>query len=78
MRKPLIFLIRAYQYTISPVLGQRCRFYPTCSSYAITAVERHGAVKGSWLALRRISRCHPLNPGGYDPVPEKGAKDTHG
>jgi uncharacterized protein len=66
----LVGFIRAYQRFISPLLGPRCRFYPTCSQYAVEAIERHGPVKGVWLALRRIVRCHPLNPGGHDPVPE--------
>lgn len=68
---PLIGLVRLYQRLLSPLLGPRCRFHPTCSTYAIQALERHGAVRGSWLAVRRIVRCHPLNEGGFDPVPEK-------
>jgi putative membrane protein insertion efficiency factor len=75
MRWLLIGLVRAYQRLISPVLnaisGPRCRFHPTCSAYAVQALERHGAVRGSFLAARRIVRCHPLNEGGLDPVPEK-------
>jgi len=67
--KILLTLIRGYQYFISPLLGSRCRFYPSCSSYAVQAIQIHGALKGSWLAARRLSRCHPLNPGGFDPVP---------
>lgn len=66
----LIALIRIYQKVLSPVLGAQCRFYPTCSRYAVEALQRHGAARGSWLAVRRLSRCHPLNPGGVDPVPE--------
>ena len=66
----LIALIRGYQRLLSPLLGPRCRFYPSCSSYAIQAVSTHGAWRGSLLALRRLARCHPLNPGGLDPVPE--------
>ena len=62
-------LIRGYQLLLSPVLGNRCRFYPTCSSYMIEAVEIHGVLKGVWLGLRRLSRCHPYHEGGYDPVP---------
>ena len=62
-------LIRGYQILISPMLGQNCRFSPTCSSYAIEAINRFGVLKGSWLAVRRILKCHPLNAGGNDPVP---------
>jgi len=71
MRKILILLIRAYQLLISPVLGNNCRFYPSCSHYAHDAIEKYGGIKGAWLAVRRLSRCHPFHPGGYDPVPEK-------
>lgn len=67
--KLLIALIRGYQLTLSPFLGGSCRFLPTCSAYAREAVERHGAWRGSWLALRRLSRCHPLGASGFDPVP---------
>jgi uncharacterized protein len=66
----LVALIRAYQRFVSPLLGPRCRFYPSCSQFAVEAIERHGPVKGGWLALRRIMRCHPLHPGGHDPVPD--------
>lgn len=65
----LIALIRLYQLVLSPFIGNQCRFTPTCSHYAREAVERHGALKGGWMALRRIGRCHPLHPGGHDPVP---------
>lgn len=78
MRKILIALIGAYRYLISPLLGSNCRFHPSCSCYAQTAIARHGAVTGTWLALRRLLRCHPFAPGGYDPVPEKTKKVTHG
>ncbi len=71
MRALLIGPIRAYQRGISPLLGPRCRFHPSCSHYAVEAIERFGTARGSWLALKRISRCHPLNAGGLDPVPER-------
>lgn len=61
--------IRGYQVLISPLLPPSCRFTPTCSNYALLAIERHGLARGGWLALKRIGRCHPWNPGGYDPVP---------
>lgn len=67
--QPLLWLIRAYQLAISPMLGNRCRFHPSCSDYAIEALRRHGLLKGLWLALRRVGSCHPWHPGGYDPVP---------
>jgi len=70
VRTLLVTTIRIYQRTLSPLLGPRCRFYPSCSHYAIEAIERHGAGRGSYLAARRLVRCHPLNAGGYDPVPE--------
>ncbi len=65
----LIFLIRIYQRTLSPLLGPVCRFEPSCSRYAVRCLELHGALRGSWLTIRRLSRCHPFNPGGYDPPP---------
>lgn len=68
-RKLLILAVRGYQLTLSPILGGACRYYPSCSAYAIEALERHGALRGGWLALRRIGRCHPFRPGGFDPVP---------
>ncbi len=74
MRQLLIFLIKCYRYFISPLMGNNCRFQPTCSSYAIEAIETHGAIKGSYLAIRRLLRCHPFNPGGYDPVPDNHSK----
>jgi hypothetical protein len=66
---PMIGLLRIYQYAISPMLGRSCRFHPSCSEYAVEALERHGPFKGLWLAIRRVGRCHPWHPGGYDPVP---------
>ncbi len=70
MKQCFLKLIRGYQRFISPLFPARCRFYPTCSSYAYTAIERFGVIRGGWLALRRILKCHPFHPGGYDPVPE--------
>lgn len=69
MNKVFVVLIRGYQLFISPLLPASCRYYPTCSSYAIEAIEKHGVISGSWLAIRRIARCHPFRPGGFDPVP---------
>ena len=69
MRRIAAFLIRLYQWSVSPLLGPRCRFYPSCSHYALVAVERFGVLKGGWLSLRRIARCHPFHRGGFDPVP---------
>ena len=69
MKYPLIWLLKAYRFAISPLYGQVCKFHPTCSAYALQAVETHGALRGSWLAGRRILRCHPWSLGGYDPVP---------
>ena len=66
---PFILLIKFYQYVVSPVLGPKCRFTPTCSQYAIEALKKHGLLKGSWLAVKRISRCRPGGGSGYDPVP---------
>ena len=65
----LVILITGYRRLVSPLLGQRCRFAPSCSAYAAEAITAHGALRGGWLALRRIGRCHPFNPGGHDPVP---------
>jgi len=69
MQTFLIALIRAYRYLLSPWIGGQCRFEPTCSAYAMQAIELHGSLRGSWLAIRRLLRCHPLCAGGKDPVP---------
>lgn len=69
MKWMLIALIRVYQVVLSPLLGPACRFHPTCSCYAQEAIRTHGGVRGLWLALRRLLKCHPFNPGGFDPVP---------
>lgn len=78
MRWLIIKLIRGYQYLLSPWLGNHCRFYPTCSSYAVTAIERFGVLRGSGLALRRLLRCHPWHPGGIDLVPDTEHHHSHG
>jgi putative membrane protein insertion efficiency factor len=67
----LILALRGYKRFVSPLLGPRCRFVPSCSEYAMQAIAGHGAWHGGWLALRRLARCHPLHPGGLDPVPER-------
>ena len=69
MRHLIRLLIRAYQLWVSPWLGAHCRFYPSCSHYALQAIGEHGSWRGGWLSLRRLLRCHPFHPGGYDPVP---------
>ena len=71
------YLIRAYQLFVSPLLGPHCRFYPSCSQYAMEAVHMHGSLRGCVLALRRVLRCHPWHPGGYDPVPAVTTSLTH-
>ena len=65
----MVLGIRGYQVALSPMLGPACRYYPTCSNYALEAIEKYGALTGGWMAVRRIFRCHPFRPGGYDPVP---------
>jgi putative membrane protein insertion efficiency factor len=69
MARLLVLFVRGYQVALSPFLGGQCRYFPTCSAYAIEALERHGALRGAWMAARRIGRCHPFRPGGFDPVP---------
>ncbi len=69
IKQALLSLIKVYKYFISPLTGQRCRFYPSCSQYAFEAVSTHGSLKGSFLALKRLLKCHPFHPGGFDPVP---------
>lgn len=76
MNKILIGIIRFYQKWISPATPPSCRFYPTCSSYGLEAIQTHGALKGTYLTTKRILKCHPLHPGGYDPVPDKINKET--
>jgi len=71
MRFMLIAIIKFYKYFISPLLGDRCRFYPSCSSYSLEALQLHGAMIGSYLSLKRLLKCHPFHEGGIDPVPEK-------
>lgn len=71
----LIWLIKGYRYFLSPWIGMHCRFHPTCSCYAIEAIERFGAVKGSWLMITRLVRCHPFCDGGFDPVPDAPASE---
>jgi len=85
MRRLAICLIRAYRYLVSPLLGNCCRFYPTCSHYGEEAIARHGLIKGGWLTAQRLAKCHPLHPGGIDwvpgsetsPLPESMTKTEH-
>lgn len=72
MRRIAALLIRLYQWTVSPLLGTTCRFHPSCSNYALQAIERFGLLRGAWLTVRRLGRCHPWHPGGFDPVPPTG------
>ncbi|MGQ9888063.1 MAG: membrane protein insertion efficiency factor YidD [Aggregatilineales bacterium] len=75
MKAVALALIRFYKRFISPLLPSSCRFYPTCSVYTYEAIERYGVIRGGWLGVKRIARCHPLNPGGYDPVPDLEEKN---
>ncbi|SDJ70176.1 membrane protein insertion efficiency factor YidD [Sediminibacillus albus] len=74
MKNLLIFFVKFYQKVISPIKPPTCRFYPTCSQYGLVSLQRFGAFKGSFLAVKRILKCHPFHPGGFDPVPEKKTK----
>ena len=78
IRALLVALVRAYRFLLSPWIGQNCRFHPSCSTYALEALETHGALRGSWLTLARLGRCHPFHPGGEDPVPPPAAKVIDG
>ena len=75
LKQPILWLIKGYRYAISPLLGQHCRYYPTCSGYTYQAIERYGLLRGTWLGIKRILRCHPWHEGGYDPVP--GSEEAH-
>lgn len=75
--KLAIFLVRCYQWTVSPLFGDCCRYHPSCSAYCVEAIEKHGCLRGLWLGVRRIARCHPFHPGGLDPVPEPAAHGRH-
>ncbi|RMG34358.1 MAG: membrane protein insertion efficiency factor YidD [Gammaproteobacteria bacterium] len=77
MKRFLILLVRGYQILVSPVLGNHCRYHPSCSAYTIEAMEKWGALRGLWMGIRRVSRCHPWHPGGVDPVPDPPAKPHH-
>jgi putative membrane protein insertion efficiency factor len=75
--RALLALIRLYQLTLSPLLGRCCRFEPSCSRYTAACIESHGPLRGLWLGLKRIARCHPFHPGGYDPPPQRLAPPAH-
>ena len=75
---PVILLIQAYRYILSPLIGSHCRYTPSCSRYALDAVQAYGVVKGLWLAIKRVGSCHPWHAGGYDPVPGANTEHKHG
>jgi len=77
MKRLMILFVKAYSTFLSPVLGNNCRYYPTCSAYMVESIERFGALKGFWLGIKRISRCHPFHEGGVDPVPENPHQCSH-
>jgi putative membrane protein insertion efficiency factor len=77
IRTAILFVIRLYQMTLSRLIGPTCRFEPSCSRYTATCIERFGVLHGSWLGMKRIARCHPLNPGGYDPPPHPEGCPPH-
>ena len=77
IEKSMVFLIKAYQYLLSPLLGSNCRFYPSCSEYTVQALEQHGCARGGLLAVLRICKCHPFHSGGVDPVPHSCLKKPH-
>lgn len=76
--RPLILAVRLYQASLGQLVGGHCRFSPSCSEYAVEALRTHGALRGAWLTLRRLSRCHPLGPAGYDPVPKREEQNESG
>jgi putative membrane protein insertion efficiency factor len=76
LKKAFILLIRFYQIVISPLKPPTCRFHPTCSQYGLESIQRFGAIKGGWLTIKRILKCHPFHPGGFDPVPERKSKSA--
>ena len=78
MKKILILLIKFYQKFISPMFPAKCRFYPTCSQYTLEAIKEHGAIKGTYLGIKRILKCHPFHEGGYDPIPKRENKNSEG
>ena len=70
LKRALMLLVRGYSLLVSPFLGHNCRYYPSCSAYTLEAIEKHGSLRGLWLGIKRVGRCHPWHAGGYDPVPE--------